>query len=142
MTKNYSLAIIAITILLGAWFVFGNSLRGEESEDVFWKGYAPGEKDTGHNGEKTFPVILYTENGFSPKSLNVPAGETVVFSNTIDRGLWVAGPPHPTHHLYPEFNQGGVSGKGEAYKFTFEKSGQWAYHNHVKPQDFGIIKVK
>lgn len=87
-------------------------------------------------------VISYTDSGFSPKSITVKSGDTVVFKNESSRGMWVASAPHPMHTDYPEFDAKKVYAKEEMYSFTFQKVGAWKFHNHVNPMDFGSVTVE
>lgn len=86
--------------------------------------------------------VSYTDQGFMPSSLEVRQGQTVKFMNVSTRGMWVASLPHPSHTLYPTFDQKIEGTRGEFYEFTFTKSGTWKYHNHVDPSKTGIIIVK
>ena len=56
--------------------------------------------------------------------------------------MWVASAFHPTHEEFPEFDHKKSVGNGESYDFTFMKVGEWAYHNHVKPNAFGKVIVE
>lgn len=86
-------------------------------------------------------TVEYTNDGYIPDMLSIEKGETVTFVNKSSRSMWVASDNHPTHTIYPEFDQKGLSRTGEAYSFTFENSGQWAYHDHINPGADGLIIV-
>ncbi len=49
-------------------------------------------------------VVHVTEKGFEPRSVEVGAGETMVFENVDDEGHWPASDDHPTHEIYPAFD--------------------------------------
>ena len=85
--------------------------------------------------------ILYTKDGFSPSSLEVPIGSRVSFKNTTDIPLWTASDPHPTHSDYPEFDAHRDYLPSELYTFQFQKTGTFGYHNHEKSDDRGFIRV-
>ena len=87
-------------------------------------------------------VVVYTDSGFSPKTVAVKLGDTVAFQNESSGDLWVASAPHPVHTDYPEFDAKKAYKKGEIYSFTFEKAGTWKFHNHLKPMDFGSVTVE
>lgn len=84
-------------------------------------------------------MVTYSENGFSPASVTVKVGEKVKFVNQGSGGMWVASAMHPTHQLYPEFDQ---LSTGNEYTFEFKKAGSWNYHNHVNPSHFGKVIVE
>jgi len=117
--------------------------------------------DLGHdssNGdnmeEDGVTVVRYTSNGFTPSSVTISAGDTIRFVNESDRGMWVGSAMHPTHEVYdgtslsdhcgdgPSSTSFDQCESGEEYVFTFEKTGSWGYHNHVRASHFGTIVVE
>lgn len=86
--------------------------------------------------------VDYTNAGFSPQTVTVKKGTTVVFINKSDSKMDVASNPHPTHTDYPGFDQYKSSQKGQnEYDFTFDKVGTWGFHNHLNPSDGGTVIV-
>ena len=95
-------------------------------------------------------IIVYADDGFTPKSLSVKAGEEVVFKNNSPRNMWPASAFHPTHKEYP--TSGGCLGSafdacrgispGSSWSFKFDISGNWKYHDHLQPKYFGEIIVE
>ncbi len=100
-------------------------------------------------------VIKYTKSGFEPESITVKLGTTVSWVNSSGRPMWVASDPHPSHTDLKGFDQLKIINKGwenpffkkvyahgdAIYEYTFEKIGEWKYHNHVYPQDRGKVVV-
>ena len=87
-------------------------------------------------------TVNYSDSGFSPASLTVKVGDSVTWTNNSGKMMWVASNPHPTHSDYPGFDElTGVS-SGASYSFTFTKTGNWSYHNHLKARDLGVITVQ
>lgn len=87
-------------------------------------------------------TVEYTNDGYVPQTLNVTRGETVTFINKSSRSMWVASDNHPTHTIYPEFDQKGLSRVEETYSFTFDNSGEWEYHDHLNPRADGLVIVE
>lgn len=85
--------------------------------------------------------IIYTNQGYSPSSLQVPLGARVSFVNNSDIPMWTASDPHPTHTDYPAFDAKADFLKGQSYTFVFTKTGTFGYHNHERSIDRGIIRV-
>ncbi len=83
--------------------------------------------------------IIYTDAGFSPSSISIKVGTKVKFINQSSGGMWVASAMHPTHQIYPEFDQ---LSTGNEYTFEFTKVGSWGYHDHVNPSHFGKVIVE
>lgn len=97
-------------------------------------------------------LILYTEDGFSPKTVEVSVGDTVMWTNKGNSYMWVASDMHPTHEVYSGTTMRehcvGDSNKvfdqcniGDSYSFTFDKSGKWGYHDHIRANHTGTIIV-
>ena len=98
-------------------------------------------------------IVTYTNAGYSPNTITIKVGETVVFKNESANKMWTASGVHPTHFLYsgtsleehcPDVSSTAFDqcGSGNEYSFTFMKSGTWKYHNHVSPDDTGTIVVE
>lgn len=95
-------------------------------------------------------VITYTNAGYSPSSLQIKLGETVVFKNESSQSMWPASAMHPTHKDYP--TTGGCLGStfdackgvqpGDRWSFKFDIAGDWKYHDHLSPKNFGTIVVQ
>ncbi|MFQ5541018.1 MAG: hypothetical protein ACE5F4_02130 [Candidatus Paceibacteria bacterium] len=104
-------------------------------------------------GTPTVVTVMYSSNGFSPSTVSVPQGGTVQFISEDGSAMWVASAQHPTHTVYAgttlsehcttsandAFDQ---CATGEVYEFTFDKSGTWNYHNHVRASHFGTVVVE
>lgn len=87
-------------------------------------------------------TVHVTDEGFEPRSVEVAAGDTVVFENTGQKAHWPASDDHPTHTLYPEFDPLGPVEPGTDWSFTFDKLGTWKYHDHQSPYLKGEVIVR
>lgn len=101
-------------------------------------------------------TIRYTDSGYSPQELTVEVGDTVTFKNESSRETWPASATHPTHRAYPNsdiqkcgtaeaefiFDACGAVRPGEEWSFTFGNAGEWWYHDHLRPSNFGMIRVQ
>lgn len=95
-------------------------------------------------------TVTYTDSGFSPSSVTISKGGTVIFKNTASDDVWVASNPHPIHTGYP--TTGGCVGStfdscknitpGSSWSFTFDFVGSWGYHNHLNPVEGGTVIVQ
>ncbi len=92
------------------------------------------------NSQQT--VIEYTGNGFVPKSITVKVNTTVTWVNKDSDDVWVASAPHPQHTDLPGFDALKGYKTGESYSYTFTKVGNWKYHNHLNPSNFGAVIVE
>lgn len=81
---------------------------------------------------------------FTPAKVTVKKGQTVRWANKGTGHMEVASAPHPTHTIYPEFDQEDTEFKDkEEFVFKFEKVGSWNFHNHEPfiSGAFGIVTV-
>ena len=102
--------------------------------------------------QKIIVKVIYTAEGFSPKTVELSVGDSIEFANENTRDMWVGGNLHPTHSLYPEksandclgssFDTCTVVSTGKSWTFTFNQKGDWGYHNHVYPGHRGNVIVK
>lgn len=86
--------------------------------------------------------ITFNGTAFTPSTLTIKAGDTVVFRNSSDGNFWPASGPHPQHTLYPEFDAKAEIAPGNIYSFKFLKVGEWPFHDHLHPSAFGRITVQ
>ncbi len=85
--------------------------------------------------------ITLTETGFSPQSIIIAKGDTVVFTTTRAKPFWPASDLHPTHEIYSEFDPQKPIAAGESWSFRFDKIGMWKYHDHLDSYFRGTIEV-
>lgn len=101
-------------------------------------------------------VVIYTNSGYSPNTLKIEVGETVIFKNQSSQAMWPASDVHPTHRVYSgtslEEHCPDTTGTafdactgiqpGNFWSFTFNKKGTWKYHDHLNPDATGTIVVE
>lgn len=148
--------IIIVLILLGAgWYFFSNrSTTLSPTQNIaIENSQNPAAPSPETAGASMSASVAYGPDGFSPSTVTVAKGGVVTFKNGGTGKMWVAADMHPTHEGYdgttkdqhcPDaagvaFDQCSV---GPAYSFTFEKTGEWQYHNHVNAGDVGTVIVK
>ena len=86
--------------------------------------------------------VSFTETGYSPANINIKQGDTVVFKNESAGGMWVASDPHPAHTNLTSFDPFKIIPPGGQYQYTFDRVGQWNYHDHISPTLLGSVKVE
>ncbi len=145
MNKSYLVVgAVVIVVLLGVYLMKPqkSTQMTKPSAEQSATTTQPTSGETGTMMKKAAAVIKYTDNGFVPKSVTIKKGETVEWDNETTDSMWVASSPHPQHTDYPGFDQLKGAGKGESYSFTFDKAGNWKYHNHLDPKDYGVVIVQ
>jgi plastocyanin len=86
-------------------------------------------------------TIVYTDSGFEPKELTAKKGDTLRVVNESAESLEFSSDSHPTHRDNPELNMDALE-PGESGMLALTKSGEWGFHNHVKDEDTGILRVE
>jgi len=92
-----------------------------------------------HSGS-TYTVEI-SEAGFSPKRLEILAGDSIEFLNVGEIDHWPASNVHPTHELYPDLDARRPILPGDAWTFSFSQEGRWGYHDHLNIQETGEVLV-
>ena len=145
-TKNFIFicVVVFVAMLIGIYIPYKLSSRNySEPQEV---------------ASTTIPsvTVTYTNKGFEPNIVEIKHGDTVEWLNTSDKLMWVASDPHPSHTDLPGFDERGVysdqtkhfipvayaHSKVTRYKYTFLKVGSWHYHNHLIPNDRGVVIAK
>lgn len=143
-SKQYLIGgAVVIIILLATYFLLqgkGNGGKGEQSTPK--ETVVSNPSGTLPNTTENKSQAEYTSSGFSPKSITVKVGTTVTWTNTSGKSMWVASNPHPTHQDLPGFDQLAKVDKDGTYSYTFTKAGSWKYHNHLAPNDTGVVIVQ
>lgn len=94
-------------------------------------------------------IVTYSESGFSPQTLAVAPGTTVIFQNNTSVPFW------PVAAVSGGYPQGGGCGNSKSafdacapiapsssWSFKFDKIGNWKYLDATNPAHTGIIIVK
>ena len=140
MNKVIVTIIIIAVVVAGGYFLFSGTYQ-ETSMPA---------DDQSVSQSPTDRVIIYTDAGYSSSPLEINIGDTVVFKNESSLAMWPASAMHPTHKDYP--TTGGCLGStfdackgvqpGDSWSFKFDIAGNWKYHDHLNPKNFGAIIVK
>lgn len=133
MNKNIKLVVYLAVVLVVVWFGYKWWIS---SNQVDLQQELTGLEDVEAMVDNE---VVYTDEGFSPNMIKVKVGDTVSFVNDSSNEMWVASAQHPTHEVLPEFDQ---LEEGGDYEYTFTEVGEWKYHNHLNPKDFGSVVVE
>ena len=87
--------------------------------------------------------VTYSIDGFTPDTIRIKKGDTVLFENVPGKQASIASNEHPAHLLYPEFDQYKTNQRGKTeFRFTFDKVGTWKYHDHLNSTMTGTVVVE
>lgn len=119
----------------------------EEEELIIEEEPVEEEPTIAEEEQQTTQIIDITSQGFSPSSLTINVGDTVMWNNEDNQDHWPASAVHPTHTVYPGsslcegFDSCSIS-SGGSWSFTFNEVGEWGYHDHLSPGKTGKIIVE
>lgn len=85
--------------------------------------------------------VVLGEKGFDPQEVTLQKGATITFSTTRNKPFWPASNLHPSHTIYSEFDPMRPLQPSETWQFTFDRVGDWAYHDHLRSYYVGIVHV-
>jgi plastocyanin len=164
MNPNYVIGFLVLVIVAGGVFFLQSREADAPSTENGTPPSSPSvSSEENPNGTSEEPssnssvTISYTRDGFSPKSITIDRGQTVIFTNgSEERSVWPASAMHPTHTVYPGsgiekcgtdeaseiFDACKAIAPGRAYSFTFNEIGTWNYHDHLNPRSTGTIVVE
>lgn len=86
-------------------------------------------------------VLEITAQGFASTSIQLNVGDTIIWKNSDSVPHWPASNLHPSHALYSEFDPTQPIQPGDEWRFTFLRSGEWRFHDHLYPARGGVISV-
>lgn len=132
-------AALVLIVAVGVLYVFARGNRTDATSSEF-------KTDTVTYGVINGPaegatVITLTKDGFKPSELTIKKGATVMFKNTTGNLYWPASNLHPSHLIYPEFDPQTPVAPTDTWSYTFEKVGEWRFHDHLSPYFTGTITV-
>ena len=129
--KSLVVLLVIVALGLGIYLVFASK------QDV----NTNPKKESASEISQADQKVRITEDGFSPEKIQVKKGQLVVWVNEDDDFHWPASNVHPIHEIYPDFDPLEPLNPGEVWFFTFDKQGEWRYHDHLKPNKRGIVTV-
>lgn len=160
MNKSTSivLSVIAVIIVVGGWYLYSApkavapSVTTETSTTQIPQGVQPTSTTETPSAIAKSTIVTYSANGFSPRTVTIKKGDTVTFKSTDGTRMWVAVNEHPTHLGYDGTSRAehcpdaaGTAfdqcSAGESFSFTFQKVGNFTYHNHANANDEGVVVV-
>lgn len=170
MKSSYVIVIIVVLLVLaGAIIYFRGSSNQEANEyanqtpnTTGMPTFSPFSTSTPSSSASSTPstgsglrvmkeyTVTATDSGYSPSTITIKAGDTVIFKNGSSQPVWTASAVHPTHKAYP--TTGGCVGStfdacqgiqpGRSWSFKFDIAGSWKYHNHLNPGQTGTVVVQ
>lgn len=147
------LAVVLAVVLIASGCASNSDETGEDPGNAPPGTQNPGTSPT--NISENATVVTYTSSGFQPQTVTVEQGDTVVWRSESSKPMWVASNQHPIHSQYAGSSRGEHCSNGDqntaafdqcstgsSFSFTFEKTGEWGYHNHEYSQHSGTVVVE
>lgn len=145
--------LIGVILLGGLFFIFKPQTKPTQQQGTQTTSNSEPQNAMKASGETA--TIAMKVDGFEPKALTIRKGTKVIFKNEDSTERWPASAMHPTHTRYPGsgiekcdtpeekniFDACRGIAPGKEYSFVFTEVGEWSYHDHLNPSQFGKITV-
>lgn len=93
-------------------------------------------------GASYVATVTLTDQGFSPRIVEIKEGESVRFINKSSKSMRIASDEYAGSPIYAGFNQVKSVGINGTYSLSFTEAGVWGYHNLDTASDMGVVYVK
>jgi plastocyanin len=146
---DYKTVFLVVLAILASGCISSNSTQPDVEQSPENETSTPTQLNQSSNN-----TVVFTGSGFEPADITVEQGETVTWVNDGSRTMWVGSDQHPTHTEYAgtdvrEHCENGDQNSaafdqcstGDRFSFTFEKTGEWGYHNHQPFVSGGTVTV-
>lgn len=139
MNSKLVLVIVLVVLVLGGLLLFNNSnTNNTNSDNTTNQNLTPTKTDSVKTENADVEV---TSSGFTPQTISIKAGTTVVWTNKSGGAVTVNSASHPTHLKWPFLNLGKFD-DGTSVSVVFEKAGTYKYHNHLDASQIGTVVVE
>ena len=139
------LSILTILIISLSLAACNRSANEEPSPEITDTEEQTNTNTGANEADEVVPVenLVLIENGkFSPQKMTVAQGTTITWTNKEEDKHWIISDPHPTHSDLPELDSGEALLQNETYQFTFDKIGEWNYHDKLNTTITGTVVVE
>ena len=151
--KKILLVVVVLAVALVGWMLLGN--KGDVMVNTPTPTVSP-ESILIPTPLVSENVIIYTDSGYTPNTITIKKGETVVWKNESGNKMWTASAVHPTHRAYPGtditacgtqtllpmLDSCGKIMSDQSWSFLFNNVGTWGYHNHSNSSHWGKVVVE
>src|SRR3989344_4062104 len=124
MTKGTVISLVVVVVAVAAWFIFRNAK--ESIAPILTPTPTPTLASTASPAPtQQANTVIYTDSGYSPATLTIKKGQTVVWNNESSKKMWTASAIHPTHSIYP--TTGGCLGSTFDACTGIASGGTWSF---------------
>ena len=154
MNQKLIIGIVVVIVLGGLWWFFystdssktENSAASTQSEAPEATSSAETSSDIVEESEEESAgnIITYTNSGYGPQSLTVKTGETITWKNDSSSTIQIGSANHPTHTINRDITGNNFVielAPGESAQVQLTRTGEWGYHDHLRPSMTGTITV-
>lgn len=141
MNRNTVIGIVIFAVLVAGGVFIAQSGDGAESATPAPTQASQPTAQVSPSSEKSSQTVEIGNDGFSPATLTVPRGTSVIFVNKSGRSVDIASNPHPVHTNLKELRSNTLQ-DGASFSFTFDRAGSWGYHDHLRPSVTAKVVVQ
>lgn len=139
MNSKLLAAIVVVIAVVAGGVVLAISGKRSQTPPVT----QPQQQNTGQQTKPPIQeaIVTVTKDGFSPATLTLKVGARITWMNKSGGVATVHSAVHPTHQVFPPLNLGEF-GDGSSVQLVFDKEGSYSYHNHLNPEQTGVVVVE
>ncbi len=141
MSKSVIIGVIAIIVILGGGYLLVHKKSTPTTSNNTSNSTSTNTTPSTSTDKTAAATITYSNNGFSPGSTTVKAGDAVAIKNTSSNELQLNSNPHPVHTDDSDLNVGSIAA-GQSKTFVVNKVGTFGFHNHLNASDTGTITIQ
>lgn len=143
MKKAAIIAGLAVILIAAGVFVFNNnSAEAPQPEPASTEETSTDQQPVAESSQEDAEFsIVYSDSGFEPSSLTVPAGTVISIQNNSSNTLQFSSDPHPAHTDNPELNAVSVE-PGSQTTVEVTTKGTWGVHNHLNHSHTATLIVE
>ncbi len=143
-TTSVIIAVVAVVVIAGgAVLLFGNNDSGNTGNDTNTGTNEPAvfEENKEAGPGEVAATLTYTEQGFTPTQVTIPAGRALKIVNNSDDAIAPSSDNHPTHTLNPELNFPDIA-PGQSASLVLNRTGTWGIHDHYDASNRATVIVE
>ena len=86
-------------------------------------------------------IVVFDGNAFIPANVAVHVGHTVTWQNKSTQDVWPQADSNQTGTSTREFDPRVAIHPGASWSYTFNRAGNWPYHNNLNTGAGGVVEV-
>ena len=145
--RNLVIGVVVVAVLfLGGYLLLNGSKKSADTNNSSTNNNTSTNNSTNNSTTASDSVtVTYTNTGFTPFSVTLKKGGTLIWKNDANDQVQIGVNPHPVHTGNRAITNGEFTldlNPGGTKTLTINDTGTFSYHNHLDPTESGTIIVQ